>query len=498
MTLRQPITLFEIDKPRCSRTYGVAPCAAVLGTTGDDKCFNSRKSCQDPANLDLSETVTLRFSEPQEGVEQYGPVIPSITSITTMPLTVNLGGMESSVAPLGDRESVTIKVKDHPYSDLLTDKYRLERETGAAQVSAGEVDFPFADTASIVARHGSELAAITFTRAGATATRVNASGLIETVAADTPRFDYDPVTLECKGLLIEEARTNVCLQSNDFTNAGVWNCGNCTVTPNADTSGLLPLSKITVTATAWASVVQPFGSTLAANTVYTLSRYCKQGNTPELQFGLYDDTAVEWIALVHFDWATKTADLRNSKVAGAAVGQENCGNGIYRVWVTFDSGPNAATDSLATYNYIRNGGDEQAGDYDYRGGEQLEPGAFPTSYIPTTAAAVTRNADVAMIGDISGFFNANGGTILCEASRPSIVTNGAFPGPLLFDDGATVDNRIGIVQNNSTNVIAYSRSGGVQSVTPALGTIAVDAAFRVALAYANADFAASMDGGASG
>ena len=44
---------------------------------------------------------------------------------------------------------------------------------------------------------------ITFTRAGATATRVNASGLVETVAADTPRFDYTPVTLAARGLLVE-------------------------------------------------------------------------------------------------------------------------------------------------------------------------------------------------------------------------------------------------------------------------------------------------------
>jgi hypothetical protein len=131
--VRQTIRLFEIDKPRCSRTYGVAPCAAVLGTTGDRKCFNSRKTCQDLANLDLSETVTLRFSESQEGAEQYGPVIPSIISVSTVPLTINLGGMEDSGSPLGNRETVTIKVKDQPYSDLLTDKYRLERETGAAQ-----------------------------------------------------------------------------------------------------------------------------------------------------------------------------------------------------------------------------------------------------------------------------------------------------------------------------------------------------------------------------
>ena len=56
---------------------------------------------------------------------------------------------------------------------------------------------------------------ITFTRADATtcATRVNASGVLETVAANVPRFDYDPVTLAPKGFLIEETRRNLLLNS---------------------------------------------------------------------------------------------------------------------------------------------------------------------------------------------------------------------------------------------------------------------------------------------
>ena len=58
---------------------------------------------------------------------------------------------------------------------------------------------------------------ITFTRALNTATKVNSSGFIETVNADTPRFDYDPITKVCKGLLIEESRTNQALQSENLT-----------------------------------------------------------------------------------------------------------------------------------------------------------------------------------------------------------------------------------------------------------------------------------------
>jgi hypothetical protein len=56
-------------------------------------------------------------------------------------------------------------------------------------------------------------ARVTFTRTGNTATVTNSSGVIVGVNANLPRFDFDPTTLVCKGLLIEEARTNVLLNS---------------------------------------------------------------------------------------------------------------------------------------------------------------------------------------------------------------------------------------------------------------------------------------------
>ena len=57
---------------------------------------------------------------------------------------------------------------------------------------------------------------ITFARASI-ATRVNALGMIANVALDIPRLDYDPITLQPKGLLIEEARTNAMVRANSFS-----------------------------------------------------------------------------------------------------------------------------------------------------------------------------------------------------------------------------------------------------------------------------------------
>jgi hypothetical protein len=54
---------------------------------------------------------------------------------------------------------------------------------------------------------------VTFTRSGNTATVINSSGAITAINADLPRFDYNPTTLVCEGLLIEESRTNLLLNS---------------------------------------------------------------------------------------------------------------------------------------------------------------------------------------------------------------------------------------------------------------------------------------------
>ena len=61
---------------------------------------------------------------------------------------------------------------------------------------------------------------VTFTRASI-ATRTNNSGFLETVGNNVARFDFDPVTKLPKGLLIEEARTNLLLNSDSLSTQGV-------------------------------------------------------------------------------------------------------------------------------------------------------------------------------------------------------------------------------------------------------------------------------------
>jgi hypothetical protein len=61
---------------------------------------------------------------------------------------------------------------------------------------------------------------ITFTRAS-TATYFDVTGTMQTATTGTPRWDYDPVTHALNGFLVEEARTNLLLNSATLSTQSV-------------------------------------------------------------------------------------------------------------------------------------------------------------------------------------------------------------------------------------------------------------------------------------
>jgi hypothetical protein len=81
---------------------------------------------------------------------------------------------------------------------------------------------------------GSLGAGAVFTRAS-TGTYYNSSGVLVSAAINAPRFDYDPVTLQLKGVLLEDSSTNLAQQSANLANAAAWgpSGGNGVVAPTA-------------------------------------------------------------------------------------------------------------------------------------------------------------------------------------------------------------------------------------------------------------------------
>lgn len=131
---RAYITIVEIDVPFCDLEYGSSPCAAALSADNPRKCFNTRGTCQDVANLDLG-TLTLRFSTAQTGIPKGQTIFPCLKSVSTRPGEINLSGIDKRMSALGKRATVTLDLMDFAYHDTLTDKYQAERVSGAAQHS---------------------------------------------------------------------------------------------------------------------------------------------------------------------------------------------------------------------------------------------------------------------------------------------------------------------------------------------------------------------------
>lgn len=318
---------------------------------------------------------------------------------------------------------------------------------------------------------------ITFARAGATATRVNASGFVEGVAADAPRFDFDPVTLACRGLLVEEQKTNLLARS--IPNAAVptgWSVVFSTGTfSHTLVSGFGQLTGFQQTirheqTVSGRSPISIATWTLAANTTYTLTVFVDKENSAILS----GDTRV--ILVTGFTGISGTISARLSDVPASG-----------RVSLKFTT----STDAVGTLRIGVGCSGDATGTVIF-GGWQLELGDG-TSYIPTEATTVTRNADVATItgADFDGFWRAGKGAALAKA-RPSTVS-GIRP-VLQFDD-ATAGNIIAL-RGNAANPELYVRTGGVDQAQIDAGTIAANVRYRLAGAWAANDCAASFNSGA--
>ena len=132
---REPLTIVEIDVDFCANVYGSSPCTAALDANNPAKCFNTRKTCQDTANIDLG-TLTLRFAENISGLPKGVTVFPALVSVSDRAGELNLSGLDPRSTALGKRARVSVQFQDFTYHDTLTDKYQSERVSGSAQFSA--------------------------------------------------------------------------------------------------------------------------------------------------------------------------------------------------------------------------------------------------------------------------------------------------------------------------------------------------------------------------
>jgi hypothetical protein len=337
------------------------------------------------------------------------------------------------------------------------------------------LDLRFADNKSLTdAVTGASL--VTFTRASS-GTFVDSAGVIQTAATDGPRFGHNPTTLESLGLLVEEARTNLLLRSEEFDNV-IWAKSAGTVSANSIAS---PAGAITadtfVENTSNALHRISGGGAVVSGSTYTTSVYAKYAG----RFLYFNCNAAHA--------ARATFDLQSGTVATVGAGSAAIvamGNGWYRCSVT---GVAAATVTEAFYLQLNDTsvaadrtytGDDTSGIYLW--GAQLEAGAFPTSYIPTTTAAVTRSADVASItgSAFSSWYNATEGTVFAAAQSYFPGTQNAIA--TIFNSASAGNNRYSLRMGNTVVT-----SDGVQQASFNPTNPIANTDFRLGFAYRTDD-----------
>lgn len=114
---------------------------------------------------------------------------------------------------------------------------------------------------------------------------------------------------------------------------------------------------------------------------------------------------------------------------------------------------------------------------------QLEQGAFPTSYIPTTGAAATRSADSAVVTPISSFYNQSEGTLFAEVNITAYGTTFPTVANINFESSDT-NNFIMAFDRANTRVIYAGTGFSVGSSSITLGTHKLGAAISATAARA--------------
>ena len=299
------------------------------------------------------------------------------------------------------------------------------------------------------------------------------------------RFDYDPATLLPKGILIEEQRTNLVLQSEAF--GTTWTTLTATVSSNAVVApdGVLSADKIIPDNAASLGSSGVTQTVTAAAATYTYSVYAKIGEYNRVRLLVRDsasaaNNASVIVSLV--DGTITTAAAAAGTFTGASATVIAAGNGFYRVSLTLTStGASSLLARAFVDDSVATTGNGTSGIFLW--GAQLELGAFATSYIPTVASQVTRTADQCTIVApmFAPWYNQTQGTLLAEGTIFGLNVTAAS-GIAALSNGTSAENTAMFRSGGANNLTGEMRDGGVTQAT--FTTPLGSQPFKVALAYA--------------
>ncbi len=433
--------------------------AIVLVAINPNKQIEAARSAKRRADINTIQKAIQQYSIDNNG--QYP------TGIETGAKAICRGG-----APVGciDLSSILAPTYLASIPEPDSNYYYVRRSNNSIEVShprddiwniggTPSLDLNFASNKSLIDNvTGNNL--VTFTRTSG-GTYVGEDGLIKTAGVNEPRFDHNPTTRESLGLLVEEARTNLLLRSEEFDNAS-WSklaasatANTATAPDNTVTAGSLIESATTDIHVAYQDIA---GS---ASAQYTQSIFAKANTRSYVQLSIGDGGPNNVSAVFNLSAGTIVSTAIGGTGSGVSASIKSYPNGWHRISVT--GVPAAAGNNVRQHIYILSptlqgsyAGDGVSGIYLW--GAQLEAGAFPTSYIPTTSSAATRAADIASITgtNFSSWYNQTEGTLFAEW----------FGGPVDVNKYPSFFAARNSSANNSQNTVEIFQGPSLSSVRP--------------------------------
>ena len=325
------------------------------------------------------------------------------------------------------------------------------------------------------------------------ATRVNASGLIEVVASGIPRLDYytSGGTAGCPALLVEPSAANGILNSTDTTTS--WTLGGNLTSGAIDVIGVSG-NNITVAVSGSA-----IGSATGRHVRFSNNVAFASGSTYTISF-LMKKTGAHTIGGYQFFIGTGSIaagfNVSGSYSSGSIADNapttnrirriEQWGTDVFRCSETFTMTAAATGTHLAFAPVagVTNGNNSAVGTSIGFAAPQIELGSVPTSFIPTTTAAVTRNADViSLSGAVSGCIGQTEGTIYAEVDVRNWVNLARICG---VSDG-TSNNAIYLLLQTNNRFRLIIDLGGGSAQADISSSSQSNGIHKIAVAYANND-----------
>lgn len=348
----------------------------------------------------------------------------------------------------------------------------------------------------------------TFTRSSA-AWRVGRGGVMVSAAAGAPRIDYSSLTLACRGLMIEPARTNLLKSSADHRTVAEglvgspWSVNAAGATMLTPASGTAPDSTNTLILVTEDSGVsssrgryQSLGS-VAAGTWLTASIYvaAAPAGGRNIQFQLGNAGFGNVGQGIFFNPATG-AIISTYGFSNTVVQVNEIAVGVYRLIVAAQT----SVTGVVTVSYSPANGTALTYVSDGRPCFRVwhadcVSASSAGSIIPTTTATVSRAADTCSLA-AGSWLKQGEGAIYVEFIRRFAVGSDETPRVMTLHDG-TANNRITLQMSrvsSSSHLGAVIVVGGVDVAVSTTVAITPGAAVRALLAYKANDITLVVNG----